>query len=266
MGSEISQHCRRQIIFHKKLNMAGDKLIIDPSKRVKNACITNNASSQALMAKLSDQELGLENSLNLRNNASEESIGIHIKSNVKSPNFVSRSEWITLAILTFVNLINYMDRYTIAGVLTSVKETYQINNSEAGLLQTAFVASFMIFAPLFGYLGDRFNRNYVMIIGTTIISDLFVKDVRSKALAIFYFAIPVGSGLGYVVGQALSVAFGSWHYALRGTPILGAIAVLLLMFFLEEPKRGESEGHDQLKATSYKEDLKSLASNQSFIS
>jgi len=37
------------------------------------------------------------------------------------------------------------------------------------------------------------------------------------------------------------------------------------MFFLEEPKRGESEGHDQLKATSYKEDLKSLASNQSFI-
>ena len=96
--------------------MAGDKLIIDPSKRVKNACITNNASSQALMAKLSDQELGLENSLNLRNNASEESIGIHIKSNVKSPNFVSRSEWITLAILTFVNLINYMDRYTIAGM------------------------------------------------------------------------------------------------------------------------------------------------------
>merc|ERR1711963_955783 len=168
MGSEISQHCRRQIIFHKKLNMAGDKLIIDPSKRVKNACITNNASSQALMAKLSDQELGLENSLNLRNNASEESIGIHIKSNVKSHNFVSRSEWITLAILTFVNLINYMDRYTIAGVLTSVQETYNIGNSEAGLLQTAFVASFMIFAPLFGYLGDRFNRNYVMIIGITI--------------------------------------------------------------------------------------------------
>ena len=190
-----------------------------------------------------------------------------------------------------------------AGVLTSVQETYNIGNSEAGLLQTAFVASFMIFAPLFGYLGDRFNRNYVMIIGITIwavatlvgsfmedfysfmamraivgigeasyttiaptiISDLFVKDVRSKALAIFYFAIPVGSGLGYVVGQALSEAFGSWHYALRGTPILGAVAVLLLMFFLEEPKRGESEGHDQLKATSYKEDLKSLASNQSFI-
>ena len=35
-------------------------------------------------------------------------------------------------------------------------------------------------------------------IAPTIISDLFVHDVRSKMLAIFYFAIPVGSGFGYV--------------------------------------------------------------------
>ena len=88
----------------------------------------------------------------------------------------------------------------------------------------------MIFAPLFGYLGDRFNRKWVMVFGIsvwsvatllgsfmedfysflvmraivgigeasyttiapTILSDLFVKEMRSKALAIFYFAIPVG--------------------------------------------------------------------------
>ena len=29
-------------------------------------------------------------------------------------------------------------------------------------------------------------------IAPTILSDLFVKEMRSKALAIFYFAIPVG--------------------------------------------------------------------------
>lgn len=28
---------------------------------------------------------------------------------------VTRSQWVTVAILCFVNLINYMDRYTIAG-------------------------------------------------------------------------------------------------------------------------------------------------------
>ena len=71
--------------------------------------------------------------------------------------------------------------------------------------------------------------------------------------------------MGYVVGKALAEAFGSWHWALRGTPLLGSLAVFLLVFFCEEPKRGESEGHDQLKATSYWEDLKSLARNRSFV-
>lgn len=33
-------------------------------------------------------------------------------------------------------------------------------------------------------------------IAPTILSDLFVRDLRSKMLAVFYFAIPVGSGLG----------------------------------------------------------------------
>ena len=102
-------------------------------------------------------------------------------------------------------------------------------------------------------------------IAPTILSDLFVKEMRSKALAIFYFAIPVGSGLGYVVGQGLSASFGSWHWALRGTPILGAFAVIAIVLFLKDPPRGESEGHDQLKATSYTEDLRSLMSNKSFI-
>jgi MFS transporter, Spinster family, sphingosine-1-phosphate transporter len=31
---------------------------------------------------------------------------------------VSRTEWVTVAILCFVNLINYMDRFTVAGTHT----------------------------------------------------------------------------------------------------------------------------------------------------
>lgn len=92
----------------------------------------------------------------------------------------------------------------------------------------------MVFAPIFGYYGDRYSRKFIMgfgialwstttlvgsfmpnyysfitframvgigeasysTIAPTIISDLFVKSLRSKFLAVFYFAIPVGSGLG----------------------------------------------------------------------
>lgn len=115
-----------------------------------------------------------------------------------------------------------------------MKDDFNIDDSKAGLLQTAFIFSYMLFAPIFGYLGDRYSRKIIMgggitlwcattlvgsympnyntfilfrgfvgigeasysTIAPTIISDMFVKDMRSKFLALFYFAIPVGSGLG----------------------------------------------------------------------
>lgn len=46
---------------------------------------------------------------------------------------------------------------------------------------------FLLFRALVG-IGEASYST----IAPTIISDLFVKDVRSKMLALFYFAIPVG--------------------------------------------------------------------------
>ncbi len=39
------------------------------------------------------------------------------------------------------------------GVLEKIQDFFDIGNSEAGLLQTVFVCSYMALAPLFGYLG-----------------------------------------------------------------------------------------------------------------
>ncbi|KAK9739316.1 Major Facilitator Superfamily [Popillia japonica] len=173
----------------------------------------------------------------------------------------------------------------------------------AGLLQTSFILSYMVFAPLFGYLGDRYSRKLIMALGValwsvttllgsfmnnfgwfvvfralvgigeasystiapTIISDLFIKGVRSKMLAFFYFAIPVGSGLGYIVGSETAKALGSWQWALRVTPALGLVAVILLLVVLKDPERGASEGSGHLATTPWKEDLKDLGRNPSFI-
>ena len=40
-----------------------------------------------------------------------------------------------------------------------------MDNSQSGLLQTAFIISYMVFAPVFGYLGDRYNRKVIMSAG-----------------------------------------------------------------------------------------------------
>lgn len=135
---------------------------------------------------------------------------------------------------SFGNLIVYFYSCLLSGVLTDIQDSFKIKDDQGGLLQTVFIISYMIFAPIFGYLGDRFSRKWIMAFGITLwgattllgsfmnsfgwfitfralvgigeasystiaptlLSDLFVHDLRSKMLAVFYFAIPVGSGLG----------------------------------------------------------------------
>ncbi len=61
---------------------------------------------------------------------------------------------LTVLVLVFVNLINYMDRSTVAGMINSIKNDPYFNihkDKYIGLLQTAFVICYMIFAPIFGY-------------------------------------------------------------------------------------------------------------------
>merc|ERR1711962_885989 len=123
-----------------------------------------------------------------------------------------------------------MDRSTIPGVLGDIQKWFSINDKKAGLMVTVFVCSYMIFAPICGYLGDRYSRKYVMALGIavwslmtfagslmkenqyypflvlrglvgigeasystvapTIIADLLIGTQRTKALTVFYFAIP----------------------------------------------------------------------------
>lgn len=52
---------------------------------------------------------------------------------------------------------------------------------------------------------------------------------------------------------------------MRGTPMFGVAALILIVLFLEDPPRGGSECHEELKATSYRDDLRSLTKNRSFV-
>lgn len=214
---------------------------------------------------------------------------------------------LTVFILCYINLLNYMDRFTVAGVLPDIEHYFGIDDSRSGLLQTVFICSYMFLAPVFGYLGDRYNRKIIMSVGITfwslvtlassytpkehfwallltrglvgvgeasystiaptIIADLYVKGKRTNMLSIFYFAIPVGSGLGYIVGSQVGGLAQDWHWALRVTPGLGLIAVLLLLFVVKEPKRGAIEAHSEhhMHQTTWLKDLQALSKNRSFV-
>ncbi|XP_026183648.1 sphingosine-1-phosphate transporter SPNS2 isoform X2 [Mastacembelus armatus] len=218
-----------------------------------------------------------------------------------------RSPAAAAGILSFGNVLNYMDRYTVAGVLQDIQEHYDVLDSGIGLLQTVFICSFMVAAPIFGYLGDRFNRKVILSggiffwsivtlsssfiskenywlfvlsrglvgigessyssISPTIIGDLFTNNSRTTMLSIFYLAIPLGSGLGYILGYTAKKAAGDWHWALRVSPVLGITVGTLILLFVPEPKRGSvDQMGGRIKAnTSWLCDMKALAKNRSYV-
>ncbi|NXE68086.1 SPNS2 protein, partial [Calcarius ornatus] len=104
-------------------------------------------------------------------------------------------------------------------------------------------------------------------IAPTIIGDLFTKNTRTLMLSVFYFAIPLGSGLGYITGSSVKQVAGDWHWALRVSPLLGMITGTLILIFVPAAKRGNAEQlGGQLKArTSWLRDMKALIRNRSYV-
>ena len=183
----------------------------------------------------------------------------------------------TLVALTGLNLLDYLDRQLLAAVLPALQSELRIHDEQAGNIATAFMLGYFLTAPIFGWLGDRLSRTwliaggvFVWSLGTLLsghagayaslllfrvlvgfgeasfgtispgwIADLFPPSRRNNAITIFYFAIPVGSALGYLVGGYMAVHYG-WRSAFLWAGYPGLVLALLL-FFLREPARGASE-------------------------
>ncbi|XP_023256593.1 protein spinster homolog 1-like, partial [Seriola lalandi dorsalis] len=90
--------------------------------------------------------------------------------------------------------------------------------------------------------------------------DTFCRTSCSTSLSLSRLGL---SGLGYIVGSQVSNIAKDWHWALRVTPALGLIAVLLLLFVVQEPKRGAIEARPEhhLQQTSWLKDLQALGKN-----
>jgi predicted MFS family arabinose efflux permease len=181
-----------------------------------------------------------------------------------------------LALLLAINLFNYIDRYVLASVLPTLKHEFLAGdpnqNGKAGLWTTAFLISYMLTAPIFGWLADRFSRwiligtsvaiwslasgwsgwatSFAVLLCTrlfvgigeagygpaapTIIADLYPIKTRGRVLAWFYVAIPVGSALGYAFGGKIADLLGwRWAFYLVVPPGLFLAACC---FFMREPR------------------------------
>ncbi len=206
-----------------------------------------------------------------------------------------------LILLIAINLFNFIDRNILAAVEPEIRKDFfpaeidpdtgkervdpttgKVVEPEGsrfwmGMLGSAFLVSYILFAPLFGYLANRMSRWVLVAIGVilwslasggsglattfvilfltrclvgigeavygpvapTMLSDLYPVRRRGAIMAWFYAAIPVGGAIGFTIGSYLEKAF-DWRHAFY-VVVPPGLFLGLLCFFMPEPRRGQTE-------------------------
>ena len=194
----------------------------------------------------------------------------------------------TLALLTAINFVNYIDRSVLFAVQPLVQQEFHKSDRAFGWLTSAFFIAYMLFAPIAGFLGDRYARRLIIVTGIAIwsgatlltavtydfstllarhaivgigeasyatiapalIADLFPEHKRGRMLSIFYLAIPVGTACGYMLGGYMGKLYG-WRAPFYVAAAPGFLLAALLAM-IPEPVRGAS---DQLAPTAERDTI-----------
>jgi len=204
-----------------------------------------------------------------------------------------------LAVLTGLNILNYIDRNVLFAVQSDIKKEFLVSDYQIGVLTSSFFFTYMFAAPLVGWMGDRFPRKNIVVFGIvvwsgftfltwlvhdynqllfrhaivgigeasyatiapTLIADSFPPLKRGRMLSIFFLGLPVGSAAGYFVGGYLAHYFGSWRAPFMAAGIPGFVLAFLL-WMLPEPPRGQHEQHAPLDSWQL---LRGLVRNGAFL-
>jgi MFS family permease len=182
-----------------------------------------------------------------------------------------------LGLLLAINLFNYIDRQVLAALEPDIRVAFFSSADENAMAKTsalgiAFLVTYMISAPLLGFLADRISRWFIVGIAVvlwslasgasglaatfgilfatrifvgigeggygpaapTILSDLFPVETRGRVMAVFCAAIPVGSALGYIIGGVVGAHLGwRWAFYLVTPP---GLLLGLLCFWQRDPR------------------------------
>ena len=187
--------------------------------------------------------------------------------------------------LTGLNLLDYFDRYIVAAVNTLIKQDLGLSDKAFGFLGSAFFLVYLIAAPVFGYLGDRWGRRRFMVLGAVLwslatslafwvttypglviarglvgmgegsfgtlapayLADILPLGQRARYLGIFYTTIPVGAALAYYFGGLVGAAWGwRWSFLLAGFPGLIMAGLVYTLPRFPAPQDLPNQPHGRL--------------------
>lgn len=207
-----------------------------------------------------------------------------------------------MAVLTAMNLLNYIDRYVPSAVKDLFKRDLGLTDTETSIPFSAFVLVYMVASPIFGGLADRFSRKWLIALGValwsaatasaalaigfwtfflaralvgvgeaayatiapSLLSDFFPAHRRNRILTLFYVAIPVGAALGFILGGQIGQHFG-WRVAFLVCGLPGILAAGLALFIKEPARGGFDEPEAKRETVTWPEALRVLARNRTYV-
>jgi MFS family permease len=234
-----------------------------------------------------------------------------------APDAAQPGAWLALSVLVLINLFNYIDRQVLAAVEKYIRPEFfpkVINPATGqaeephearfwmGLLSTAFLITYMLTAPLFGWLANRMRRWVLVGIGVILwslasggsglatvygvmlltrcfvgigeavygpvapvmIADLYPVKRRGQVMSWFYAAIPVGGALGYALGDRATHYSGTWRTAFYMVVVPGLL-LGVWCFLMPEPRRGQSDATTLTRQKERWSDYLILAKTPSYV-
>jgi len=190
-----------------------------------------------------------------------------------------------LAVLFFVNVLNYYDRQALAALAEPLRHQFALSDAQLGGLSTVFIVLYAVAGLPLGRLADTWSRRRLLAIGVAVwagltglgalaasyallaasrlgvgigeavcapaaiswIGDLVPATRRARAMAGFMMAVPVGVMLSGAITGPVAQAHG-WRIALA---VAAAPALILApaLLWLREPARGPGGPPHGLGAT-----------------
>ncbi|MFF3212955.1 spinster family MFS transporter [Streptomyces sp. NPDC002886] len=183
-----------------------------------------------------------------------------------------------LGLLFVGNLLNFYDRALPSVVLEPIKDEFGLDDTQVGILASAFVLVAALAGVPLGRLADRVPRaavagwglfvwsaftaagglltsfwgffasrvgvgvgesSYAPATGS-LLSDLYPSERRSRAHSLFMLGFPVGTLLAFLTAGGLAVAFDSWRAPFLIAAVPGFV-VALLVLRIREPGRGAAD-------------------------
>lgn len=183
---------------------------------------------------------------------------------------------IVLWALTFVYVINFLDRSLLAILAKPIQDDLHVTDGQLGLIGGLYFACFYCFIAIpVGWFADRTSRvrvlsiacglwsaatsfcglaaNYTqlvlarMLVGVgeaggvppsyALITDYFPPGRRGIAFGTYNLGPPIGAALGIAFGASVAAAF-NWRAAFIAIGLVGVVAAIAIPFIVREPQRG----------------------------